>query len=161
MTLNLNSKISDNFTLREVLSSINPKCLEMNLKHVKQENIDKAKKIAFEVLEPLRKEVNEKFGKRNGGDIGIGATSWFRCVEWELLQKRSGKGEHPTGSAVDVLPIKVKDDILYQEIFLFIAYKLSGRKGGFAIKYPEWKGGKLDKKGFVHTDNGATRRWMY
>lgn len=113
--------------------------------------------LAANELQRLRDLANRQFPEYNGR-LGIVVTSWLRPIEWEMYRNRSGKGQHPTGHAVD---------------FIFIAPKLSAAKRNRIMEWAwdqyenKWPGGlaRLVRGGnysFIHVDHrGYPARWEY
>lgn len=106
----------------------------------------------------------------NREEFKVKITSGFRCQEWELHQKRSGKSQH-TVSAVD---FKILSSSLYfnSEVMKMIFEKYDKTwLGGIAIKEPTIRAGKIISTGFIHIDNrqpsdsqikaGRGARWSY
>ena len=160
-----NYKLSEHFSFHEFIEgeAIPTSGHEMNWKHIGQCNEAKLKEMA-EALEPIRKLINVEFqDKNNGVEIGLNINAGWRCLQWELSQKRSGKSQHVIAAA-DVYPTNVSDKLSF-EILEFL-YELhwpktqKGWRGGFAVAWPKPKG-KFNK-GFVHYDlRGSQARWLY
>ena len=132
--------------------------------------IKRATRICQE-LQNIRDLVNEKFGNElNGEEFKVQITSGFRCLEWELHQKRSGKSQH-TISAIDfkILSSSLEFNADVMEM-IFEKYDKTWL-GGIAIKKPTLRAGKVISTGFIHIDNrqpsdsqvkaGRGARWSY
>lgn len=116
-----------------------------------------AAQAAAKELQRLRDEVNKQF-PAFGGNISIRALSWLRPVEWEKYRGRSGKGQHPTGHAVD---------------FIFYHRRASASQINDMMKWAwkqytgSWPGGlarlvRAGKYSFIHIDHRNSRaRWEY
>ena len=132
--------------------------------------IKRATRICQE-LQNIRDWVNDEVGTAlNCEEFKVKITSGFRCLEWELHQKRSGKSQH-TISAVD---FKILSTSLYfnSEVMKMIFEKYDKTwLGGIAIKKPTIRGEKIISTGFIHIDNrqpsdsqikaGRGARWSY
>lgn len=154
MTHNL--QITPNFSLKEFMcgTALPKEAIELNYKHFDDSKLDKVKGI-LNIAQIIRDAAKEKFGKRFQG---FTITAGLRVLEWELKQGRSGKGQHPQYTAIDIQPICADAD--YMEIFNWVFNTFSANfVGGFAKKEPDLKNGK---KGFIHIDNrGVKARWTY
>lgn len=132
--------------------------------------IKRATRICQE-LQNIRDWVNLEFGNELiDEEFKIQITSGFRCLEWELHQKRSGKSQH-TISAVDfkILSSSLEHNADVMKI-IFEKYDKTWL-GGIAIKKPTLRAGKIMSTGFIHIDNrqpsefqkkaGRGARWTY
>lgn len=132
--------------------------------------IKRATRICQE-LQNIRDWVNLEVGNvLNGGEFKVQITSGFRCPEWELHQKRSGKSQH-TISAIDfkILSSSLEFNADVMEM-IFDKYDKTWL-GGIAIKKPTERAGKIISTGFIHIDNrqpseyqiksGRGARWSY
>ena len=132
--------------------------------------IKRATRICQE-LQNIRNWVNLKFGNElNDEEFKVQITSGFRCKEWELHQKRSGKSQH-TISAIDFKilssSLKFNAEVMAE---IFEKYDKTWL-GGIAIKKPTLRAGKIISTGFIHIDNrqpsdsqikaGRGARWSY
>ena len=154
MTHNL--QITPNFSLKEYMcgTALPKEAIELNYKHFDETKLPEVKAI-LNILQIIRDATLEKFGSRFRG---FSITAGLRVLEWELKQGRSGNGQHPKYTAVDVQPICEEED--YMEIFNWV-YDTFNKNfvGGFAKKEPNLAVGK---KGFIHVDNRGTKaRWTY
>jgi len=132
--------------------------------------IKRATRICQE-LQNIRDWVNDEVGNvLNGGEFKVQITSGFRCLEWELHQKRSGKSQH-TISAVDfkILSSSLEHNADVMKM-IFEKYDKTWL-GGIAMKKPTLRAGKIISTGFIHIDNrqpsdsqikaGRGARWSY
>jgi uncharacterized protein YcbK (DUF882 family) len=149
MKLDLNTKITPNFNLSEVVNSIqDQKARQLSFEALNAETLIEAVKIAMH-LQGFRDDVNDEFG----GGRSIQITSWLRAKEWELLRGRSGKSMHVTGNAVDFRVMH--KGVIDQEVTRWLWNRIWDWNGGRA---------KLEVKGeirFIHVDLGTKRRWDY
>ena len=96
--------------------------------------------------------------------ITLAVSSGFRCLAWELLQKRSGNSQHCIGAAIDVYPVTNAFNLNLVEVVSHLRVKYwKSWQGGFAVKDPTFdKHGKLLSLGFLHFDNRPhPARWKY
>ena len=132
--------------------------------------IKRATRICQE-LQNIRDWVNRDFGHvLNGEEFKVQITSGFRCLEWELHQKRSGKSQH-TIAAIDfkILSTSVEFNADVMKM-IFDKYDKTWL-GGLAMKKPTLRAGKIMSTGFIHIDNrqpsdsqikaGRGARWSY
>ena len=149
MRLDLNTKITQNFSLSEVVNSIqDQKARKLSLEALNVETLIEAVKIAMH-LQDFRDDVNDEFG----GGRSIQITSWLRAKEWELLRGRSGESMHVTGNAVDFRVMH--KGVIDQEATRWVWERIQEWNGGLA---------KLERDGeirFIHVDLGKKRRWEY
>ena len=132
--------------------------------------IKRATRICQE-LQNIRDWVNLEVGNElNGEEFKVQITSGFRCPEWELHQKRSGKSQH-TISAIDFKILSSSLEI-NAEVMKNIFEKYDKTwLGGIAIKEPTMRAGEIISTGFIHIDNrqpsdsqikaGRGARWTY
>ena len=158
MTKPNNHKLTPHFTLFEYVEGTLPqRAIDLNWKNIAQCDLNKAI-LLLQKIEQVRADINANFVTDNpqGGEIGLNITSGWRCKEWELLQGRSGNGQHPI-AAVDVVPSNVSKK-LSGEIMAYLEKKYWRTwGGGFAIKKPT-----SITTGFAHFDNRADKaRWYY
>lgn len=136
----------------------------------KESFIDRAKKIAQEVQKE-RDFLNANYkGENNGKEFTIIVSCGFRCVKWELFRGRSGKGQHPI-AAIDFKIGSISIELSAKMIKVIYDRRYKTWMGGFAIKEPTFKKGKMINSGFVHIDNrypnrgekqrGWGTRWKY
>lgn len=129
--------------------------------------IKRATRICQE-LQTIRDWVNLKFG--NDEEFKVQITSGFRCLEWELHQKRSGKSQH-TVSAVDFKILSSSLDFNAEVMKMIFEKYDKTWLGGIAIKKPTFRAGIITSSGFIHIDNrqpsdsqikaGRGARWSY
>ena len=153
----LNVQLTRNFWIKEFLegTAMSKEAIDLNYKHLDFETVARIDVIAVH-LQIIRDRAKAKFKDRLKG---LEITCGLRVLEWELLQGRSGKGQHPNGWAADFQPICKDED--YMEIFNWIFNEFEKDwNGGFAKKEPNLK---EDKKGFIHADRRLTgkARWTY
>lgn len=132
--------------------------------------IKRATRICQE-LQNIRNWVNLKFGNvLIDEEFKVQITSGFRCQEWELHQKRSGKSQH-TISAIDFKilssSLKFNAEVMAE---IFEKYDKTWL-GGIAIKKPTLRAWRIISTGFIHIDNrqpseyqikaGRGARWTY
>lgn len=132
--------------------------------------IKRATRICQE-LQNIRNWVNLKFGNvLIDEEFKVQITSGFRCQEWELHQKRSGKSQH-TISAIDFKilssSLKFNAEVMAE---IFEKYDKTWL-GGIAIKKPTLRDWRVISTGFIHIDNrqpsesqikaGRGARWTY
>lgn len=151
-----NEQVTPNFSLREYIEGVAlPKeAIRMNYQDFEVDKMPKVRSI-LNISQIIRDATKEKFKNRFKGFV---ITSGLRVLRWELDQGRSGKGQHPQYTAVDIQPICSDED--YMEIFNWVFNTFNENfVGGFAKKEPNLKEGK---KGFIHIDNrGEKARWTY
>lgn len=151
-----NEQVTPNFSLREYIEGVAlPKeAIRMNYQDFEVDKMPKVRSI-LNISQIIRDATKEKFKNRFKGFV---ITSGLRVLRWELAQGRSGKGQHPQYTAVDIQPICSDED--YMEIFNWVFDTFNENfVGGFAKKEPNLKEGK---KGFIHIDNrGKKARWTY
>lgn len=160
--MNLDIKLSENFTLREVVewpkhqssmtSSDRAKAIQMSTNALDDSAIARARLIAEE-MQILRNEANAAF-PQFGGNIGIRALSWLRPIEWEIYRKRSGGSEHTNAHAVDFIVVGIPQANV-PGVMTWIWSRLRNWRGGLARKMSgnSWV--------FIHIDLGSRRRWTY
>jgi hypothetical protein len=159
-----NKQLSKHFSLYEIIEgkALSQRAIELNWKYISDFNEDRFTQLCLS-LEQVRSEINALFRAKNEGKIiGLTVQAGYRCKAWELMQGRSGNGQHPV-SALDVTP-NVKCDNLRAEILQYLYDKYSPRSGGwsggFAIGWQKPKGNF--GRGFVHFDNRPSiARWEY
>ncbi len=161
-------KLTNNFSLYEFIEAKhNRQAVAMNWNNIHEMNIALFEKVVAPFFQTLRHRINQNFKSDTGADqIGITITSGWRCVEWEVFKKRSGKGQHPIGAG-DGQPSNCSPEMAV-EIIAWVKAEYwpnkTGHNGGFAIKEPTYdpKSGELIKAGFFHFDfrNGSVR-WLY
>ncbi len=99
------------------------------------------------------------------GTLTFSVSSGYRCREWEILQKRSGKSQHCTAAALDIYPItnKLTDKQLVEVMTCLQQKYWETWPGGFAVKAPTFNNDKsLKSIGFIHFDLRPTKvRWYY
>lgn len=127
-------------------------CIKLATENWNPQVEEEARKIAAE-LQLIRDEVNKAFPQYLG-KIGVRPLSWFRPVEWELYRGRSGKGQHPTGNAVDFVFVNISDKD-YPILMEWAWKRLQKWNGGLARLY------KNKRWSFIHIDLGRKRRWEY
>jgi hypothetical protein len=161
-----NEKLTLNFTLYEFIESQLPfQGVQMNWANISDFRKDRAKRLC-ELMETKRTLINNVFRQKNGGkEIGLRFTSAFRSVEWERFRGRSGDSQHTQSWGGDVQPTNVSDELAVQILEYLYSIdndRATGHLGGFAIKKPEYKNGKIIKIGFLHYDlRGTVARWTY
>jgi hypothetical protein len=161
--MNRQEKIQPNYIIDEFIRIFGvPGATEINYADIKPEHINTIKTKTAPFTQTLRNEINEKFGQENGKEIGLRVICGFRARRWDIMQGRSGDGEHPKATAVDVVPINCKDDDMFLKVFYYIAMRCSQHNGGFAIKFPTFNAGKIATFGFIHIDfRSGKARWNY
>lgn len=137
----------------------------MNWENISEFDIEKAQQIA-NLIQAKRDDINKAFKEKNKfQDIGLTITSGFRCKAWEAHQGRSGNSRHTQSDAMDIQPIKCSKELAVEILqYLFEKGKSTrtGHLGGFAIKKPSYKDGKVMAVGFLHYDlRGVYARWEY
>lgn len=124
-----------------------------------------------EELQTIRDWVNQEFGDAlTGEEFKVKITSGFRCLDWELHQKRSGKSQH-TISAIDFKILSSSLEINAEVMTAIFEKYEKTWLGGIAIKKPTFRAGKIISTGFIHIDNrhptdyqikaGRGARWSY
>jgi hypothetical protein len=161
--MNKNEQIQPNYILDEFIRVFGvPKATEINYQDITTEHIARIKTVVAPFIQQLRNKVNAKFQAENGKEIRLMVSCCFRSKRWDILQNRSGLGEHPKANAGDIYPTNCKDDNMYLKVFYFIASELATHNGGFAIKFPTFENGKIKTFGFIHVDfRGTFARWNY
>ena len=164
-----NRKITDNFTLYELIeSSLPQQAVDLNWQHIDQfsVNISLWESLASE-LQKLRNIINAEFKQGNGGrEIAVKLNSAFRCKEWELFRGRTGSSQHCVGAAADIQPVNCSNRLAV-EIMQWLYEKHYSREhgwpGGFAMSKPVYtQGGIIERVGFLHYDlRGFPARWQY
>lgn len=160
-----NQKLTANFSLYEFIEATLPKeAVAMNWKHINEFREAEFIKLA-NFLQSLRNSINQQFrAENNGNEIGLQITSGFRCKAWEHFRKRSGNSQH-TIAAADIQPTNCPPQLAVKIMDYFFKKhnpRTGGHFGGFAIKRPEIKDGKIIRIGFLHYDlRGWVARWEY
>ncbi len=156
-----NKQLTKNYTLWEMIEGQLPeKGREMNWKNIHEMDLDKITEAAKHA-QTIRDLINKEFKLDGVEEIKFIITSGWRCKEWELIQKRSGNSQH-TKAAYDAVPsgCSVLDAAAIIGWLYNRFYK--NYNGGFAIKRPTTKDGKMVSAGFVHFDfRGYIARWTY
>jgi hypothetical protein len=160
-----NKQLTLNFWLHEFIEAELPyDAVVLNWKHINEFSEERCLQIA-QYIQKKRDYINSKFRAKNAGnEIKIKIMSGFRCIAWEILRKRDGKSQHTKSWAVDGQPDNCSPELAIEIIqhLQEIDGPVNGHKGGFAIKKPEYKDGKIIKIGFVHYDlRGVIARWEY
>jgi hypothetical protein len=161
--MNRIEKIQPNYIIDEFIRIHGvPDATEINFADIKPEHVNRIKTVLAPFTQDLRNKINQQFQAANGREIGLRVVCGFRSERWDKMQGRSGAGEHPKANAIDILPINCKDDNTYLQVFYWIAAQMAQHKGGFAIKFPTFSGGKIATFGFIHIDfRGTIARWNY
>jgi hypothetical protein len=155
MNIDLNYKLTANFTMREVLewahqhpmsAQDKAKSIELNHAHFTFDHAVNAVRIATK-MQALRDKVNAAFPQYKGR-IGFIVTSWFRPLEWETFRGRKGTSQHTTGHALDFTLSANVTGAERQTIWRWISDELKSHPGGVG-RY----------KTFFHVDLGRVRSW--
>ncbi len=164
MRTEIDRQLSKYFTLYEIMegTSIPKEGHEMNWKHFSEFNESEFKRLCLfmdGIYELINREfISDFYPNRK---INIEVTAGFRCKAWELKQGRSGNGMHPI-AAMDIQPTNCSMQMnasIIGWLYKRFSDKVTGHKGGFAIKRPVITAGLL---GFVHFDlRGGIARWEY
>jgi uncharacterized protein YcbK (DUF882 family) len=146
--LNLSFKLSENFTLREMLFGTNDrllKSLSLNdqitfidtiMESFNDTILNNLKRVCV-VLEIIRAYLEEP----------IIITCGYRSLGWELYKGRSGKSKHATGEAADMTFTKASLQYVYD--WLNVNIKIGGR-------------GVNHKQDFIHYDiRNNFAEWNY
>jgi ribosomal protein L17 len=159
----MKEKITDNYCLSEFVYIYGvPAANKINEKAITKEQIAFIKSHLAPLAQQIRNEINAEFREMNGGEIRLRITSGFRAKEWDISRGRSGNGEHPKGTAIDVQPIGCHNDEMYMKVFNWIANKYKDHNGGFALKNPTTANDKIVSFGFIHFDfRGFRARGTY
>lgn len=154
--INLDFKLSENFTIREVVEW--PNKIQMPTSNRAYAIRLATDQLTFGILieagmvaghlQIVRDAVNAAFPQYNNR-IGFIVTSWFRPVEWELHRNRSGKSQHTTGNAIDFTLSSNVSGADRERVWKWISDYL-GKK---------WPGGVGRYRTFFHVDLGSKREW--
>lgn len=154
-------QLTKNFRLYEFIEAQMPdEAIALNWKYFDPANIVRWELLALE-LEKMRKLINDNFkSDLNFPEIGIRIAAGYRCIEWELIRKRSGQSQH-TICAADIQPVRCSREQAVK-ILHFVFSKYSEYwNGGLALKSPS-KQGNILLIGFLHIDTrGKRARWSY
>ena len=162
--LNLEEKLTDNFTLKEFIHWADNTSMsdadKLLANKYAQGNFRYEHYVMYKMMSHFLEEV--RLGVhvdhlRTGHDYALIITSGYRPEVWEKYRGRSGGSQH-TICAVDfVVYNKTLGQLDYEATLdVFEDYK-DDFNGGIAVKYTE------DKKGaiFCHIDFGRRARWEY
>jgi hypothetical protein len=163
MSINRTEKIQANYIINEFIAiSGVASAEEINYAEIQPIHVNRIKTILAPNCQDIRNDINAKFREENGKEIGLKIACGYRSKKWDVMQGRSGNGQHPEALAVDILPIGCKNDNMYLKIFYYICSKYATHNGGFAVKFPQFTGGRISTFGFIHIDwRGSLARWNY
>jgi hypothetical protein len=161
--INPKEKIQPNYIIDEFIRVYGvAEATEINYSEIEDIHINRIKTILAPNVQAIRDDINTKFKQENGQEIGLRVNCGFRARKWDIMKNRSGNGTHPIALGVDICPVNCKNDNIYLKIYYYIASRFATHNGGFALKTPEFKDGKIDKHGFIHIDwRGSVARWNY
>ncbi|MCE1202912.1 MAG: hypothetical protein LWX09_12540 [Bacteroidia bacterium] len=109
-------------------------------------------------------DLQSTFCSRPYSTFTLAVSSGFRCLKWEHLRQRTGLSQHTVGAALDLYPVSnALSDAELVAIMHHIKKKYEPSwTGGFAMKPPILKAGRLISIGFAHFDNRPQKaRWNY
>lgn len=167
-----NYKITDNFSFYEIIEGRIPAMAALNWENIAQYN-ERAFLNICTRAETVRAIINFEFVSDidSSRDIGLRVTSGWRCLAWEQRQGRKGTSKHTDNkgdvAALDLQPTNCSKEKAV-EIIQFLDDMYSPRtgphvwQGGWAIKKPTMRSGKVESVGFFHIDNRPVNaRWSY
>ena len=100
-TIQLEEKLSEHFSISELVNTSHEEYLEANKDYaMEEENYLKLKRLCTDILEPIRKYLNKG---NNAADVGITISSGMRCPELNTLIKGSEKSQHMYCEAADIV----------------------------------------------------------
>jgi hypothetical protein len=111
MSINRSEKIQPNYIINEFIAiSGVAKAEEINYAEIQPIHVNRIKTILAPNCQDIRNDINAKFREENGKEIGLKIACGYRSKKWDIVQGRSGNGQHPEALAVDILPIGCKND---------------------------------------------------
>ncbi len=157
-----NKRLTTNYTLWEMIEGQLPENgKRMNWSNIDQMDLLKIQEAA-EHAQVIRDLINKEFKSDiSTKEIKLRINSGWRCRDWELNQKRSGKSQH-TIAAYDAVPINCSPELAARIIAWLYGRFSRSYMGGLAIKDPTIQNGIIVSAGFIHFDfRGHVARWKY